>query len=51
MFSFFAKKSDDSGQVTDLKSVGYFKGRINIENEDEKKEFRIAKETKMRLIL
>ena len=43
-FSFFsADKEDESGEVTNEKVVGSFKGRIRVYNKAEEKEFRKAK--------
>jgi hypothetical protein len=35
-WGFLAKKTDESGEATNLKTVGMFKGRLNIENIKEK---------------
>ena len=51
-FSFLSKdKTDDSGQVTNLKTVGLFKGRVNVENKEEKEEFKVQKEQRMKIIM
>lgn len=49
-WGFLAKKTDECGQVTEKKVVGKFKGRIHIENIDEKETFRKDKEDRSNLI-
>ena len=50
-FNIFSRdQEDESGEVTNKKKVGYFKGRINVYNEEDEKEFRANKETKMKKI-
>ena len=43
-FSLFsADKTDESGEISDLKTVGSFKGRVRVFNEQERKEFNAEK--------
>ena len=43
-FSFFTPdKLDESGEVTNEKIVGYFKGRVRVSNEEERKEYETQK--------
>lgn len=47
---FSTDKVDESGQVSNEKEVGYFKGRIKVSNEAEEKEFKEKKGEKMEQI-
>lgn len=38
---------DESGEVTNEKIVGYFKGRVHVSNDEEKKEFHKDLEDRM----
>lgn len=44
-------KVDESGQVSNEKEVGYFKGRIKVSNEEEEKAFKEEKKDRMDQIL
>ena len=47
-FSFFSDdKVDESGEVTNEKVVGYFKGRVKVINKEEQDEFIAAKDERM----
>ena len=48
---FGADKTDESGEVSNERVVGYFKGRIKVANDDEEKEFNTEKKEKMEEIL
>lgn len=51
-FSLFTPpKTDESGQVTNEKTVGRFKGRITVQNEEEKKSYETTKNTKIQQII
>jgi hypothetical protein len=51
-FSMFKKtRTDDSGMVTNQKIVGMFKGRISIENKDEKDSFKAIRESRVKIIV
>jgi hypothetical protein len=51
-FSFFSTtKTDDSGMITNEKVVGKFKGKVNIENKDEKDAYKATKDSRMKIIL
>ena len=48
-FNFFSRDQvDESGEATDKKQVGYFKGRISVLNEEERKEFVAQKDERMK---
>lgn len=50
-FNIFSRdQEDESGQVTDKKKVGYFKGRISVTNEEDEAEFKANKQIKMQKI-
>ncbi len=50
-FSFFIKqKTDESGQSTNEKIVGQFKGRILVENPSDKERFKMQKERDMKTV-
>jgi len=42
-FSFGAEKVDESGQVSNEKVVGYFKGRIKVSNDEEELRYKSEK--------
>ena len=44
---FSSQQVDESGQITDKKKVGYFKGRISVYNEEDAKAFKEEKRQKM----
>lgn len=44
---FGAEKTDASGEVTNEKEVGFFKGRIKVYNDQEEKEYKATKNEKM----
>ena len=47
-FSFFSDdKVDESGEVTNEKTVGFFKGRVRIVNQEEQRAFNQNKAEKM----
>lgn len=50
-FSFFKKtQTDDSGEISNLKVVGQFKGRITIENKAEKDNFKATRDSRVQII-
>lgn len=51
MSLFTAPKTDDSGEITNKKKVGKFKGRVTITNSDEKDIFKALKESRLKIIL
>ena len=50
-FSFGAEKTDESGQVSNEKIVGSFKGRIRVYNDEEEKKYKADKKEKMERIM
>jgi hypothetical protein len=51
-FSFFKKpKTDESGMVSNLKVVGLFKGKVSIENKDEKDTFKALRDSRVKIII
>ena len=50
-FSFGADKTDESGQVSNEKIVGSFKGRIRVYNDEEEKRYKAEKREKMERIM
>ena len=50
-FSFGADKTDESGQVSNEKQVGYFKGRIRVYNEAEEQAYKAEKAEKMAQVM
>lgn len=44
-------RTDDSGMASNQKTVGLFKGRINIENKDEKDSFKALREARVKIII
>ena len=51
-FSMFsAPETDDSGQISTIKTVGKFKGRINIFNETDYENYKMTKEGRMQVII
>jgi hypothetical protein len=49
-FSWGAEQQDASGQATNEKEVGFFKGRIRVVNDSEDKQFKADKDYKMQQI-
>lgn len=50
-FSFFTKtQTDESGEISNKKVVGQFKGRINIENKEEKEAFKATRDSRVKII-
>jgi hypothetical protein len=50
-FSFFKKTiTDESGEISNQKIVGLFKGRINIENKEEKEAFKATRDSRVQII-
>lgn len=49
-FSWGAEQQDASGQATNEKEVGFFKGRIRVVNDAEDKQFKADKDYKMQQI-
>ena len=50
-FSFGNDKTDESGQISNEKVVGQFKGRIRVYNDAEEKEYKALKREKMQQIM
>jgi len=51
-FSFFSRpKTDESGEITNKKSVGFFKGRVTVENKEDKDEMHVIKLARNKIII
>jgi hypothetical protein len=44
-------KTDESGEISNKKKVGKFKGRVTITNQDEKDIFKALKESRLKIII